>query len=61
MVYVFVDNEGWEEWTVWSLCDFRQEQHRQRRCKIDVPSSRYCSGASRETRLCVESSNMGKC
>ncbi|KFM79347.1 Semaphorin-5B, partial [Stegodyphus mimosarum] len=47
------ESEGWDEWTVWSLCDYRQEQHRQRKCRIDVPSSKYCSGASRETRLCV--------
>ncbi|XP_015927012.1 semaphorin 5c [Parasteatoda tepidariorum] len=47
-------SEGWDEWTVWSLCDYQNMQHRQRRCNADVPSSKFCSGPSRELRLCVD-------
>ncbi|XP_054724810.1 semaphorin-5A-like [Uloborus diversus] len=47
--------DGWEEWTVWSLCDIRNEQHRQRRCRSDASNSKYCIGPSRETKLCVDS------
>lgn len=55
---MLTDNDGWEEWTVWSLCDYNQEQHRQRKCRIDVPSTKFCSGSSRETRLCVDAGKL---
>ncbi|GBM33564.1 Semaphorin-5A [Araneus ventricosus] len=48
------DDEGWDEWTRWSLCDYNQEQHRQRKCRVDIPGTKFCSGSSRETRICVD-------
>lgn len=47
------DSEGWEEWSVWSLCDKNQEQHRRRRCTLPMSGTEYCQGSSKETRMCI--------
>ncbi|XP_037090829.1 semaphorin-5B-like [Pollicipes pollicipes] len=44
---------GWEDWTVWSLCDENNEQHRKRRCKKSERDPSLCQGHDRETRICV--------
>ncbi|XP_013785348.1 semaphorin-5B-like [Limulus polyphemus] len=45
--------DGWKEWSVWSLCDPKNEQHRQRRCNGITPQSGHCMGRTKETRLCI--------
>ncbi|XP_055944138.1 semaphorin-5B-like [Argiope bruennichi] len=49
------DFEGWEPWSVWSLCDENQEQQRKRKCKISMTPSSYCSGPTKEIRMCIPS------
>ncbi|GIX85880.1 semaphorin-5B [Caerostris extrusa] len=47
--------EGWEAWSVWSLCDENQEQQRKRKCKIVTNPSAYCTGPTKEIRMCIPS------
>ena len=44
---------GWEQWTVWSLCDNKAEQHRRRTCLTTNPGPHFCHGHDQETRMCV--------
>lgn len=44
---------GWEQWTVWSLCDNNAEQHRRRTCRTTNPGPHICQGRDKETRMCV--------
>lgn len=44
---------GWEEWSVWSICDENGEQHRKRKCRANNPDPKICQGNAFETRICV--------
>ncbi|KAF5272830.1 hypothetical protein FQR65_LT00426 [Abscondita terminalis] len=44
---------GWDNWTIWSLCDENNEQHRQRKCRTNNPGPHLCQGHSKETRMCI--------
>ncbi|XP_037068860.1 semaphorin-5A-like [Pollicipes pollicipes] len=46
--------EGWNQWSVWSLCDARGEQHRARHCMVSEPGGELCQGEDRQARLCVD-------
>ncbi|XP_054707087.1 semaphorin-5A-like [Uloborus diversus] len=48
-----IDVEGWEDWSVWSLCDINQEQYRKRKCKLPQSAARYCTGSTKEIRMCI--------
>lgn len=47
--------EGWSEWTDWSECDNRGEQHRKRHCIAKNDYRRTCLGGvhTRESRICL--------
>lgn len=47
--------EGWSEWTDWSECDHRGEQHRKRHCIAKDEYRRRCLGGvhTRESRICL--------
>ncbi|OQR78231.1 semaphorin-5A-like [Tropilaelaps mercedesae] len=47
--------EGWSEWTDWSECDNRGEQHRKRHCIAKDEYRRRCLGGvhTRESRICL--------
>lgn len=47
------EDEEWAEWSVWSLCDHNNEQHRRRTCMVLDPSPSQCSGLTRESRMCI--------
>ncbi|XP_018333129.1 semaphorin-5A, partial [Agrilus planipennis] len=44
---------GWDSWTVWSVCDENNEQHRKRKCRTSNPGPHMCKGPEKETRICV--------
>jgi semaphorin 5 len=44
---------GWSNWTLWSLCDKNNEQHRKRHCRTLTPGPKMCQGDSVETRMCI--------
>lgn len=44
---------GWDNWTIWSLCDENNEQHRQRKCRTTNPGQHLCQGHTKETRMCL--------
>ncbi|XP_066996940.2 semaphorin 5c [Anabrus simplex] len=48
---------GWESWSVWSLCDHNNEQHRRRKCQTTSPGPQLCQGHDQETRMCVQTEN----
>lgn len=48
-------SDGWEEWSIWSLCDQNLEQHRRRKCLLASTSPIHCQGPNRETRICLPS------
>ncbi|XP_076324737.1 semaphorin-5A-like isoform X2 [Tachypleus tridentatus] len=45
--------DEWEEWSIWSLCDSKYEQHRRRKCDVRTPHLEQCQGRTKETRLCI--------
>lgn len=47
------EDEEWTEWSVWSLCDHNNEQHRRRTCTVVDPSPEQCRGSTRESRMCI--------
>ncbi|KFM68295.1 Semaphorin-5B, partial [Stegodyphus mimosarum] len=49
------DVQGWEEWSVWSLCDENHEQQRRRKCKFSHTPNSYCVGSTKEIRMCIPS------
>lgn len=50
---------GWAEWTVWSLCDENNEQHRQRKCRTSNPGPHLCQGSNKEARMCISDISNG--
>lgn len=48
-----MEEEEWNEWSVWSLCDHNNEQHRRRVCMILAPTPAQCRGPTRESRMCI--------
>lgn len=44
--------DGWQEWTLWSVCSTDNTQQRRRRCQHPFPAIDQCAGSSLETRMC---------
>lgn len=54
ILFGFAALQGWEEWSVWSLCDHNKEQHRRRNCLTTNPGPQLCQGRDIEARMCVQ-------
>ncbi|KAL0269384.1 UNVERIFIED_CONTAM: hypothetical protein PYX00_007138 [Menopon gallinae] len=44
--------QGWDNWSVWSPCDSKDEQYRVRKCLTSNPGPQICQGPDLETRSC---------
>lgn len=52
LLLFFLAQDGWQEWTLWSVCGQDNTQQRKRRCRHAFPTIDQCQGPDVEIRMC---------